>query len=141
MALISVLGRLGQTPELVTVGSSETKMLRFSICESQRQKVGGSWTDVPAWFPCVLFGVQAEWVARDASKGCWVYVEGELQAQQWTDREGQQRSGWQIKCQRARVVGQRQRQPGEDAPPARGQRSTGASGGWQAGAAGADIPF
>jgi len=33
MALISVLGRLGQTPEVVTVGS-DTKMLRFSICES-----------------------------------------------------------------------------------------------------------
>ena len=141
MALISVLGRLGQAPEVVTVGT-DTKMLRFSICESQRQKVGGTWTDVPAWYPCVLFGVQAEWVARDASKGCWIYVEGELQAQQWTDRDGQQRKGWQIKAQKARVVGQRQRQPGEDAAPARGQHS-GSAGGWQsAGAgAGADIPF
>lgn len=111
MALISVCGRLGQDPELLELGG--LPCCKVSVAESVRRKVRGNWENVTQWWSVIVWRAPAEWLARDGSKGDWIYVEGEVQLQTW-EQDGQRRQRTEISASRVQLCGpsRRAEQPG-----------------------------
>ena len=96
------VGRLGQEPELVERGGYPS--VKFSVCVNQRVKINGGWQNQANWYACVIWGRQAEWFARDASKGMWIHIDGRLEQRHWVTDAGDKRVAFEIKCDEARAL-------------------------------------
>lgn len=123
MALISVCGRLGQDPELLELAGLPA--CKFSVAESVRRKVRGQWENVTQWWSVIVWRAPAEWLARDGSKGDWIYVEGEVQLQTW-EQDGQKRQRTEISASRYQLCGpsKRAEQPRRNEPSRAPQRGS-----------------
>ena len=88
---VMLIGNLGAAPEArqTTSGSALTE-IRLATSEAYKDK-DGQRVDRTEWHRVVVFGSQAESVARYLSKGSKVYVEGRIQTREWQDKEGQKR--------------------------------------------------
>ena len=82
---VSIIGRLGQDPELRVTTGGKT-VVSFSIAIDNRFK------DEPDWVPVEVWDKVAEVVAEHKSKGDQVAITGRLTSSQWTDDDGTKRS-------------------------------------------------
>ena len=88
---VILIGNLGANPELrQTSSGTPVTELRIATNETWKDSSGATQTRTE-WHRIVVWGRQAENVARYLSKGRSVYVEGRLQTREWTDKEGQKR--------------------------------------------------
>lgn len=88
---VILIGNLGANPELrQTSGGVPVTELRLATNESWVDKDSQRQTRTE-WHRIVVWGRQAETVARYLTKGRSVYVEGRLQTREWTDKDGQRR--------------------------------------------------
>ena len=101
----TVLGNVGQDPK-IHVATNGNKVARISIA------TGRTWTDeqgqdhkVTQWHNIVAFKGAATYIEKAIKKGSKVYVEGEMQTQNWTDQNGQPRETMQIVVKDIQVVG------------------------------------
>ena len=99
---VSLIGHLGQDPELRYLPNSGQPVTGFSIAtdESFTGKDGNRQERVE-WHNIVVFGKLAETCAKYLSKGRQLYVEGRLQTREFESKNG---GG---KRQRAEIVAQR----------------------------------
>ena len=94
---IKVRGRLGNDPELKTVGADNLQLVTFSLAHTPRSKKNGQWVDGDTqWFQVAYFGKRAESLAKAAKKGDEVIVIGTLKMNKYTDRNGVEKSGMEI---------------------------------------------
>ena len=114
MAQITICGRLGQDPELLELGG--TPACKFSVAESVRRKRGGQWQNETQWYSVTVWRAPAEWIARDGRKGAWIYVEGDLDVQEFQGRDGVQRTKVCVDARKAQVL---RTEPREDRPQSR----------------------
>ena len=91
---VSASGRLTAKPEL-KYAKSGTAVCNFSICISNYDK-NAEKKEKPNFFNCVCFGHTAEALAKYLDKGDSVFVDGLLQQDQWTSKEGQKRTAVKI---------------------------------------------
>ncbi len=85
---VILVGRLGNDPELKTVGSSQT-VARLSVATSESwNNKDGQKQERTEWHKVVVWGRQAENCGKHLSKGRQVYVEGRLQTRSWEDSTG-----------------------------------------------------
>lgn len=88
---IILVGNLGRDPELRYTPQGDA-VCTFSIATNERKKdKSGEFQDVTTWFKVTLWRRQAETAAKYLSKGRPVYIEGRLQIEEWTDRDGKER--------------------------------------------------
>ena len=80
---VILLGRLGQNPEYKT-SQSGVGYCNFSIATSARKKDG---PEITQWHRCTAFNKTAELINKYVSKGQQLYVEGEIQYNQY-EKEG-----------------------------------------------------
>lgn len=81
-----LIGALGKDPEVRYLPSGNA-VATFSVATNSRRKNQSSeYTDVTQWHNCVSFGKLAEIVSKYLHKGAKVYVEGEIEYQQWDDK-------------------------------------------------------
>lgn len=61
----------------------------FGLATNRRYKMPNSeeWKDEPTFHNIVVFGNQAEFLAKKAKKGTRIYVTGRLQTRTWKDKE------------------------------------------------------
>ena len=93
MNKVIMMGRLTRDPE-VSSSASGTTFARFSIAVDRRFKREGE-PDAD-FFNCTSFGKQAEFVERYLKKGTKVVVNGRLQNDNYTKKEGQKVYGVRI---------------------------------------------
>lgn len=99
---VTLLGNLGkdlevrQTQSGVSVGNT-------SIATTRSWKDGDEWKEKTQWTDIVLWGKLAELNADRFKKGARVYVRGELETQEWTDKNDQKRYSTVVKVAFARV--------------------------------------
>jgi single-strand DNA-binding protein len=87
-AKILVAGNLGRDPELRYLPDGRP-VASFSICANKRRKnAAGERVEEQQWFQVSAFGNSAEACARHLTKGSQVFVEGTLQPELWTGRDG-----------------------------------------------------
>ena len=95
---VMLIGRLTRDPE-VRAFSNGGKVAKFGFAVNNRKKnaQSGQWEDEPVFLDVEAFnrgenGKQADLVEQYLQKGHQAYVEGHLQLDQWTSKEGEKRS-------------------------------------------------
>jgi single-strand DNA-binding protein len=83
-----IIGNLGADPE-VRYTQSGTAVANLSIATNERwTDKSGAKQEKTEWHRVVVFGNTAENCQKYLSKGRQVYVEGRIQTNEWTDKDG-----------------------------------------------------
>ncbi len=85
-----VVGRLGQSPELMTSKAGKPWM-RLSVATNRAVRRDDEWEEETDWHRVTVFGERAEQCLRFLRKGSLVGVEGPMVYEKWTDEEGVRR--------------------------------------------------
>ena len=101
---VTLIGNLGRDPEVRRLNSGDP-VVNFSLAttESWRDKASGERKDRTEWHNVVIFNENLGKIAEQyLKKGSKVYLEGQLQTREFTDKEGNQRKTTEIVLQRFR---------------------------------------
>ncbi len=88
---VIMVGRTTRVPE-VKMTAGLTKVANFTLAVDN----GYGETQKTDFFNCVAFGKTAETIASYVGKGTLILVEGRLETDKWTDREGVNRERTKI---------------------------------------------
>lgn len=93
---IIVVGNLGRDPELRYTPQG-TAVCDFSIATNEKKRdKAGEMQDVTTWFRITLWNKLAENASKYLNKGSSVYIEGRLRIEEWTDKDGKNRSTLEV---------------------------------------------
>jgi single-strand DNA-binding protein len=101
---VILIGNLGRDPEVRRLNSGDS-VVNFSLAttESWRDKATGERKERTEWHNVVIFNENlGKVVEQYCKKGSKVYLEGQLQTREFTDREGNQRKTTEVVLQRFR---------------------------------------
>jgi single-strand DNA-binding protein len=101
---VILIGNLGRDPEARTMPSGD-RVVSFSVAttESWRDKNTGERKDRTEWHNVSIFNDNLGKIAEQyCRKGSKVYLEGQLQTREYTDKEGNQRKATEVVLQRFR---------------------------------------
>lgn len=101
---VILIGNLGRDPEVRRTGAGDP-VVTFSLAttESWRDKATGERKDRTEWHNIVIFNeALGKIVEQYCKKGAKVYLEGQLQTREFTDKEGNQRKTTEVVLQRFR---------------------------------------
>jgi single-strand DNA-binding protein len=104
---ITIIGNLGKDPELRYTPQGDA-VCDFSVAVNDRKRdKAGEWQDITTWFRVTFWRKQAENASKYLTKGRQVYVEGRLQLEEWTDRDGNNRQTLAIQGSELQFIGDR----------------------------------
>lgn len=104
---ITIIGNLGRDPEMRYLPSGDP-VTSFSVATSERFRTrDGQQQERTTWFRVSAFGKLAETCNQFLHKGSYVYVEGTLSQQEYTDREGVQRQSLEVRAREMRMLDKR----------------------------------
>jgi single-strand DNA-binding protein len=122
---VILVGNVGRDPETRRTANGDG-VVSFSLAttESWRDKATGERKDATQWHNVVIWnegiGKVAEQYVRKGSK---IYIEGQLQTREFTDKDGNQRKVTEVVLQRFRgeltLLGGKGERREDDAPPPR----------------------
>ena len=102
MNIIAIKGRLVRDPECRKTPNDITTC-KITVAVDRAYSSGGEkQTD---FFDCVFWRQGAEFVSKYFSKGKEIIVQGEMQSRKWTDKEGNNRTSWEIQNAHAEFCG------------------------------------
>src|ERR1700704_1773535 len=102
---VILVGNLGRDAELkYTPGGSAVTKFSIATTEVWNDK-GGQRQERTEWHNIDLWGKQAESLTEYLVKGKQVYVEGRLQTDEYTDKEGVKRKSTRVRCDRVVLLG------------------------------------
>src|SRR5918992_5110516 len=102
---VILVGNLGRDAELrYTPGGSAVSKFSLATTEVWTDK-GGQRQERTEWHNIDLWGKQAESLNEYLRKGKQVYVEGRLQTDEYTDKEGTKRKSTKVRCDRVVLLG------------------------------------
>jgi single-strand DNA-binding protein len=89
---IIIVGNLGRDPDLrYTPAGKAVANINVATTEKRRDR-GGEMQEITTWFRVTLWGNMAENAAKYLKKGSPIYVEGRLKTDEWTDKDGNNRT-------------------------------------------------
>lgn len=100
-----ILGNLGRDPEMRYLPSGEA-VATFSVAttEQWKDKQGGK-QERTDWHRIEFIGRTAEVCGEYLKKGAPVYIEGRIQYDKWTDKEGVEKTMTKIRGDRMQMLG------------------------------------
>ena len=101
---VILIGNVGRDPEVRRMNSGDS-VVTFSLAttESWRDKATGERKDRTEWHNVVIFNEALGKIAEQyCKKGAKIYLEGQLQTREFTDKEGHQRKTTEVVLQRFR---------------------------------------
>lgn len=101
---VMLIGNLGRDPEVRRLNSGD-QVISFSLAttESWRDKASGERKDRTEWHNVVIYNENLGRVAEQyCKKGAKIYIEGQLQTREYTDKDGNQRRTTEVVLQRFR---------------------------------------
>src|SRR5262249_5186351 len=102
---VILVGNLGRDAELrYTPGGAAVSKFSIATTEVWNDK-GGQRQERTEWHNIDLWGKQAESLSEYLVKGKQVYVEGRLQTDEYTDKEGVKRKSTRVRCDRVVLLG------------------------------------
>ena len=134
-----IVGNIGSDPE-VRYSASGSAMATLSIATSEqwKDKVTGEKKEKTEWHRVKFFGRLAEIVGEYLTKGKQVYIEGRLETDKYTDKEGVERYSTSIIANEMQMLGGTGDGGQRDRPAS--DRASGQRGGAQAPAQTRDRP-
>src|SRR4051812_11748951 len=102
---VILVGNLGRDAELrYTPGGAAVAKFSLATTEVWNDK-GGQRQERTEWHNIDLWGKQAESLSEYLVKGKQVYIEGRLQTDEYTDKEGVKRKSTKVRCERVVLLG------------------------------------
>jgi single-strand DNA-binding protein len=101
---VILVGNLGRDPETRRTGTGDP-VVSFSVATSEtwRDKASGERKEKTEWHNVVIWNENLGKVAEQyLKKGSKVYIEGQLQTREYTDKDGNQRKSTEVVLQRFR---------------------------------------
>ena len=101
---VILIGNLGRDPEVRRLNSGDS-VVSFSLAttESWRDKTSGERKERTEWHNVVIFNENLGKIAEQyCKKGSKVYIEGQLQTREFTDKDGNNRKITEVVLQRFR---------------------------------------
>ena len=95
MNVICIMGRLTADPELRHT-ASQVPVTSFTLAVDRAFQLKGSEQRQADFIPVVAWRNTAEFICRYFRKGQKMAVKGELQSRQYTDREGNKRTAYEV---------------------------------------------
>lgn len=112
---VTLIGNLGRDPEMRYLPSGEA-VASFSIATTEQWKdKQGNKQERTDWHRIEFIGRTAEVCGEYLKKGMPVYVEGRIQYDKWTDKEGQEKTLTKIRGDRMQMLGSKGGGGGGDA--------------------------
>ena len=105
--LVFLQGNVGRAPELqhTTTG---TPVAKFGLATTDRYKgKDGEVKENTIWHTVRCWRNTAEFAAKYITKGAFVFVEGHIAQETWTDKEGQQHTNTIIEAENVQLLGGR----------------------------------
>lgn len=102
---IIVMGRVASVPEL-KVTPNGTNVCRFRVAVDRRFQAKGEEKQTD-FFNVTAWRQTGEFVSKYFSKGRMILIEGEMQTQQYTDKNGNQATWYEINAERASFTGEK----------------------------------
>lgn len=111
-----LIGRLGRDPEVRYIPNGDA-VTNFSIATDEQWKDrNGEKQTRTEWHNITLFGKLGEIAGQYLQKGSQVYIEGRIQSRKYKDKDGTERTAYDIIGNEMRMLGSRQ-ESSEQAPP------------------------
>jgi len=102
---VILVGNLGRDAELrYTPGGAAVAKFSLATTETWNDKSGQK-QERTEWHNIDIWGKQAETLTEYLRKGKQVYVEGRLQTDEYTDKEGNKRKSTKVRCDRVVLLG------------------------------------
>ncbi len=122
---IIIVGNVGRDPDLRRLPGGEA-VAGFSVATTERRRgQDGQLQDQTTWFRVSAFGKLGE-ICRDfVRRGSYVYIEGALSAQEYTDREGKARQSLEVRAREMRMLDKADDGRGREQGSSRGVTTTG----------------
>ncbi len=101
---VILIGNLGRDPEVRRLNSGDS-VVSFSLAttDSWRDKATGERKERTEWHNVVIYNENLGKIAEQyCKKGSKIYLEGQLQTREYTDRDGNQRRTTEVVLQRFR---------------------------------------
>jgi single-strand DNA-binding protein len=101
---VILVGNLGRDPEVRRTNAGDS-VVSFGLAttESWRDKMSGERKERTEWHNIVIFNENLGKIAEQyCKKGSKVYLEGQLQTREYTDKDGNQRKATEVVLQRFR---------------------------------------
>jgi single-strand DNA-binding protein len=92
---VSLIGRLGANPEVLTFDSGKT-LARFTLATNESFKSNNEWQEVTQWHIITAWGKTAEKIKNILSKGQEIILEGRLVNQSYETKNGEKRYSTQV---------------------------------------------
>ena len=93
---IIINGRLGADIELKKTQNAKS-YCSFSVATTNSWKTNsGETKEETTWFNCIAWGWVAEYMGQHGRKGDQVYVDGSMKQRKYTDKQGIERTGYQV---------------------------------------------
>lgn len=102
---VILIGRLGRDPELRYMPNGEA-VCNFSVAtgESWTDKNTGQRVERTEWHNITLYRRLAEVAGQYLKKGSQVYLEGRIQSRKYTDKQGVERTAYDIVCSEMKML-------------------------------------
>ena len=84
---LQILGRIATDVKL-EVSPNGVKYMRLNIVYNKNVKIGDEWQQKSHFFPCSCFGYVAEKIANHFKKGDRILINGALEQNTYTDKDG-----------------------------------------------------
>lgn len=95
---ILIVGNLGRDPELRYTPQGDA-VCNFNVASNERRRdAAGEMQDKTTWFRISAWGRLAEVANQYLKKGSQVFVEGRLSLEEYTDRDGVQRTALRVRA-------------------------------------------
>ena len=109
---VTLIGRLGQDPEIREIGMSKVANFSVATDESYTDKSGNK-VEKTEWHRIVMWNKPAETAERYLKKGSLVYIEGKLETRSWENDSGEKRYSTEIKSFSFQMLENRSEQKNE----------------------------
>lgn len=109
MQEITILGRVGKTPDIKTFDNGG-QVATFTMADTQKgytKKDGTKVPDKTEWFNISVGGGLVSVVERFVNKGDQLFVKGKQSTREYTDKSGEKKSFVEIKVDYLELVGGR----------------------------------
>ena len=118
---VILIGRLGRDPETRYMPNGDA-VCNFSIATSESWKdQSGQKKERTEWHNITLYRNLAEIAAQYLQKGSLVYLDGKIQSRKYTDKNGVERTAYDIIVNEMKMLGG---SDGQQAQPAQGETPT-----------------
>lgn len=109
---VILVGNVGQTPQVRTVG--ENKVANFNLATTERFKD----REETEWHSIAVWGKLAEVIEKYVDKGTQLYVEGRIKTERFKAQDGSDRTMVRIYASSVQLLGKKDSSPAPSQPSA-----------------------